>query len=151
MVFGIICVCCGEKVEKAGAEPLLFMCQTCDDAPAKPEPPDMSVHTIATETGIVVLEASTAFAGLTPKEQSYAYHLSRADWEGAKICLIQTWAPARARTCTPTAFRSLPRVDSTPFPQVARVGAHFRTPPAGLLRTASGRAAGRRQGQWAQR
>jgi len=51
--------------------------------------PDLSVHTIPTETPVVVLEATKAFEGLTDKEQRYALALSRADWEGSKICLIQ--------------------------------------------------------------
>jgi dipeptidyl-peptidase-3 len=38
---------------------------------------------------VVVLEAAAAFRGLTPKEAAYAYALSRADWEGSKICLLQ--------------------------------------------------------------
>jgi dipeptidyl-peptidase-3 len=36
-----------------------------------------------------VLDASTAFDGLTPQEQRYALSLGKADWEGAKICLLQ--------------------------------------------------------------
>jgi dipeptidyl-peptidase-3 len=52
-------------------------------------PPDMNVHLIPTETPIVVLDASQAFSGLTPKEQAYAEGLSTADWGGAKICLLQ--------------------------------------------------------------
>ena len=47
------------------------------------------MHTIPVDTSVVVLEASAAFAGLTPKERSYALALSKADWEGAKICLLQ--------------------------------------------------------------
>ena len=38
------------------------------------------------------LDATAAFAGLTTKwhkEKNYAMHLGRADWEGAKICLLQ--------------------------------------------------------------
>lgn len=90
MVFGIICSCCGEKVDGDDASDAsnLFMCQPCAEDPAA-APPDLSVHTIPTDTGVVVLEASTAFNGLTAKEQAYALGLSKADWEGAKICLIQ--------------------------------------------------------------
>jgi len=51
--------------------------------------PDMSVYTIPVETEVVVLEATEAFAMLTAKEQAYAEALGRADWEGAKICLLQ--------------------------------------------------------------
>ena len=36
-----------------------------------------------------VLNATKAFQGLTAKEQLYAYALGKADWEGAKICLLQ--------------------------------------------------------------
>jgi len=50
---------------------------------------DMSVYTIPLETDVVVLEAGDAFNLLTPKEQAYAEALGRADWEGAKICLLQ--------------------------------------------------------------
>jgi len=65
-----------------------MFCQPCGEAPKAPHP-DMSVHTIELETPVVVLEASTAFSMLTPKEQAYAYALGKADWEGAKICLLQ--------------------------------------------------------------
>lgn len=49
----------------------------------------MSIYTIPLETDVVGLDAAIAFANLTPTEKSYAYHLGRADWEGAKICLLQ--------------------------------------------------------------
>jgi dipeptidyl-peptidase-3 len=49
----------------------------------------MSVHTITLETSVVALEATKAFDGLTLAERAYAHALSRADWDGAKICLIQ--------------------------------------------------------------
>ena len=90
MAFGVICSCCGEKREVESVDDVLLTCQACDDGTAKPEPPDLSIHTIPSDTPVVCLEAAKAFAGLTAKEQAYAYHLSRADWEGAKICLIQT-------------------------------------------------------------
>ena len=64
------------------------MCQPCGESLKAPAP-DMSVHTIQTETGVACLEADKAFAGLTPKEQKYAMALGKADWEGAKICLLQ--------------------------------------------------------------
>merc|ERR1719450_1894032 len=51
--------------------------------------PDMSIYTIPTKTSVVVLDASQAFSGLTDKERAYAYGLSKADWGGAKICLLQ--------------------------------------------------------------
>ena len=94
MVFGVICRCCGEKLERETEEEALdaslLMCQSCEENPDSVPPPDMTIHTIPSDTPVVVLEASKAFAGLTPKEQAYALHLSSADWEGAKICLIQT-------------------------------------------------------------
>jgi len=90
MVFGVICRFCGVMHEGRGDEVSSdFTCQPCLAAP-KIAPPDMSVHTMPADTPVVVLEASTAFAGLTSKEKAYALHLGRADWEGAKICLIQT-------------------------------------------------------------
>jgi len=49
----------------------------------------MSVHTIPLETSVVKLEASQAFEALTHQEKSYALGLARADWAGAKICLLQ--------------------------------------------------------------
>ena len=89
MVFGVICSCCGEKlVTEVGTDNLLFTCQPCSDEPTSL--PDLSTHTIPADTPVVVLEATTAFSNLTPKEQAYALHLSRADWEGSKICLLQT-------------------------------------------------------------
>eukprot|EP00427_Karlodinium_veneficum_P013530 CAMPEP_0169072168 /NCGR_PEP_ID=MMETSP1015-20121227/6048_1 /TAXON_ID=342587 /ORGANISM="Karlodinium micrum, Strain CCMP2283" /LENGTH=610 /DNA_ID=CAMNT_0009131301 /DNA_START=71 /DNA_END=1901 /DNA_ORIENTATION=- len=50
---------------------------------------DMSVYTIPVDTEVVVLEATEPFKLLTPQEQAYAEALGRADWEGAKICLLQ--------------------------------------------------------------
>ena len=90
MVFGRICSCCGEKLEgdNSSGDAFLFTCMPCSDDP-KAGLPDLSTHTIPADTPVVCLEATAAFNGLTPKEQAYAYHLSKADWEGAKICLIQ--------------------------------------------------------------
>ena len=89
MAFGVICSCCGEKgeVEDAAAA-ASFMCQPCEQDPNMAKP-DMSVYTIPAETGVVMLEAAKAFATLTPKEQAYAHALAKADWDGAKICLLQ--------------------------------------------------------------
>lgn len=107
MVYGRICSCCGEKhvynkdkyiprtflssITKAEGNDSFFLCQPCanNDTPTASTPPDMSVHTIPTETSVVVLDASKAFMGLTTQEKFYAYYLSKADWEGAKICLLQ--------------------------------------------------------------
>lgn len=50
----------------------------------------MTVHTIPLETSVVNLDAAKAFEGLTSTERQYAHALARADWEGAKICLLQT-------------------------------------------------------------
>jgi len=50
---------------------------------------DMKQYIIPTETSVVVLDASVAFDGLTPEEKAYTYGLSVADWDGAKICLLQ--------------------------------------------------------------
>lgn len=92
-----------EDMKPAGPDPMM-MCMPCGEEP-KAAPPDMSVHTIplgewrpcsatfpdhwVSETSVVGLDATAAFNGLEAKEKNYAYHLSRADWEGAKICLIQ--------------------------------------------------------------
>ena len=97
MAIGYICPCCGEKVSRetgdggavaSGGDGVVFICQPCGQAPKAP-PPDMSVHTIPLETPVVELEASKAFEMLTPQEQAYAYALGKADWEGAKINLLQ--------------------------------------------------------------
>ena len=89
MAFGVICTCCGEKREVEDAATVgSFMCQPCEQDPNKAKP-DMSVYTIPAETGVCMLEAARAFATLTPKEQAYAHALAKADWDGAKICLLQ--------------------------------------------------------------
>ena len=89
MAFGVICSCCGEKLEREeGTADFIFTCQPCIEEP-KAAAPDPSVYTIPLDTSVVVLEAAKAFSGLTDKEQSYAHALSKADWEGAKICLLQ--------------------------------------------------------------
>jgi len=114
MVLGYICSCCGENVSRPttssigssssiggtkddirGASLGGNLCQPCggDNGASAPipiaAPPDMSVHTIPLSTPVVSLEASSAFSMLTRREQLYAYYLGRADWEGAKICLLQ--------------------------------------------------------------
>jgi dipeptidyl-peptidase-3 len=108
MAIGYLCPCCGVKVARdetnASSAPsssssssssnkdnvLLGMplCQPCGQAP-KASPPDMSVHTLPLDTPVVALDATKAFALLTAQEQQYAYALSQADWQGAKICLLQ--------------------------------------------------------------
>jgi len=104
MAIGYICSCCGENVSRPtttssssiGSSVVSLggnVCQPCgggdNDAAVAEEAPDMSVHTIPLETPVVALEASSAFSMLTHREQLYAYYLGRADWEGAKICLLQ--------------------------------------------------------------
>eukprot|EP00656_Telonema_subtile_P015365 TRINITY_DN18030_c0_g1_i1.p1 TRINITY_DN18030_c0_g1~~TRINITY_DN18030_c0_g1_i1.p1 ORF type:complete len:524 (-),score=117.72 TRINITY_DN18030_c0_g1_i1:1064-2635(-) len=85
-----ICASCGERHEdEADKVSPMLMCLPCGEEP-KASPPDMSVHTIPLETSVVRLDAQAAFNGLTDQEKAYAHALSRADWEGAKICLIQT-------------------------------------------------------------
>lgn len=95
MVLGVICACCGKRGEReeltdTADDPMaLFMCSPCLAEPERPPPLDLSVHTIPAATPVVVLEATKAFEGLSEKEQRYALALSRADWEGSKICLLQ--------------------------------------------------------------
>lgn len=91
MAIGFICPCCGLDGERSETKPGetapgVFLCSPCQTTP----PPDMSVHTIPIDTPVVCLDATKAFAGLTEKEKSYARGLAKADWEGAKICLLQT-------------------------------------------------------------
>ena len=78
-----------EDLATSDADPeQVFLCQPCGISPKNPLP-DLSVHTISLDTPVVHLEATAAFQILTEKEQSYAYHLGQADWQGAKICLLQ--------------------------------------------------------------
>lgn len=51
---------------------------------------DLSPYLIPSETPISKLDCKEAFKGLSDKEKRYAYHLSKASWEGALICLLQT-------------------------------------------------------------
>jgi dipeptidyl-peptidase-3 len=44
---------------------------------------------IPVTTSIHSIECASAFAQLTSREKLYAYHLSRAAWEGSKICWFQ--------------------------------------------------------------
>ena len=60
MGFGVICSCCGEKLEREDAAPaggFLFTCQPCVAEP-KASKPDMTVHTIPLETSVVVRQLS---------------------------------------------------------------------------------------------
>lgn len=104
MAIGYICPCCGEKVDRsetaaggtilsildgpADASSSLWVCQPCGVSPKAPLP-DLSVHTLPSDTPVVCLDATRAFELLTDTEQRYAHALARADWEGAKICLLQ--------------------------------------------------------------
>ena len=51
---------------------------------------DLTPYTIPVDTPISKLDCLEAFQGLSEKEKLYAYHLSKASWEGALICLLQT-------------------------------------------------------------
>ena len=51
---------------------------------------DLSPYLIPSDTPISKLDCLEAFNGLNEKEKRYAYHLSKASWEGALICLLQT-------------------------------------------------------------
>ena len=51
---------------------------------------DLSEFVFPPDTPISKLECSVAFSGLSDREKLYAYHLSRASWDGSLICLLQT-------------------------------------------------------------
>ena len=51
---------------------------------------DLSAYTVPLDTPISALDAEEAFNGLTDDEKHYCHFLSRASWEGAPICLLQT-------------------------------------------------------------
>ena len=53
-------------------------------------PPDLSTHILPLATPLSRLEADEAFSGLSAEEKLYCHYLSRAAWEGAPICLLQT-------------------------------------------------------------
>ena len=48
---------------------------------------DVSLYKIPSDTPVNKLDCSQAF---TDQEKRYAHHFSRAGWEGALICLLQT-------------------------------------------------------------
>lgn len=51
---------------------------------------DLSCFTVPLDTPICKLDATQSFNGLEKKEKLYCHYLSRAAWEGAYICLLQT-------------------------------------------------------------
>lgn len=51
---------------------------------------DLSNFTVPLDTPISSLDAGKSFDGLDIKEKLYCHYLSRASWEGAYICLLQT-------------------------------------------------------------
>ena len=51
---------------------------------------DASYFSVPLDTPVCKLDAREAFNGLEKKEKLYAHYLSRAAWEGANICLLQT-------------------------------------------------------------
>ena len=53
-------------------------------------PADLSSYTLPLNTPLSCLQAEEAFNGLSDKEKLYCHFLSRAAWEGAPICLLQT-------------------------------------------------------------
>ncbi len=58
--------------------------------------PGLKHHVVTVEGSVAQLECTEAFKLLTPKERLYAYHVGKAAWEGAKICLLQTSAESPA-------------------------------------------------------
>ena len=51
---------------------------------------EAAYFTIPLDTPICKLDARQSFNGLDEKEKLYCHFLSRAAWEGANICLLQT-------------------------------------------------------------
>ena len=52
--------------------------------------PSPSLHAVARDTPIALLDCKQAFASLLPAEQKYAHYLAQAGWEGSLIVLLQT-------------------------------------------------------------
>jgi hypothetical protein len=50
---------------------------------------EISQFTIPNDATVCLLECKKAFEALTTREKLYAHHLSRADWYGSLICLLQ--------------------------------------------------------------
>jgi len=49
----------------------------------------LSQYIIPNEAAVCLLDCKKAFEALTSQEKMYAHHLSRADWYGSLICLLQ--------------------------------------------------------------
>ena len=67
------------------------------------------LYKIPSDTPVNKLDCSQAFKGLTDQEKRYAHHFSRAGWEGALICLLQTSPESGSRyisTATAAVCRS---------------------------------------------
>ena len=58
--------------------------------------PGLKHHVVTVVGSVAQLECTEAFKLRTPKERLYAYHVGKAAWEGAKICLLQTSAESPA-------------------------------------------------------
>lgn len=51
---------------------------------------DKSQYVLPNDQPVVVLDAKSAFSGLSPKERLYAHYISQASWCGGLITLLQT-------------------------------------------------------------
>ncbi len=68
----------------------------CETAAKRQMDAALKHHVVTVEGSVAQLECTEAFKLLTPKERLYAYHVGKAAWEGAKICLLQTSAESPA-------------------------------------------------------
>lgn len=59
------------------------------DATAEEDQED-NPHVESNKIKVNCLSCEGAFGGLTDRERLYAFHIGKAAWEGAKICLVQT-------------------------------------------------------------
>ena len=50
---------------------------------------DLSQYTLPNDTGVCLLDCSTAFKNLTDKEKKYAHYIAQASWYGGLIVLVQ--------------------------------------------------------------
>ena len=60
---------------------------------------DRSRFIIPNDTPVILLKCDKAFGNLTEKEKLYAHYLSRADWYGSLICLLQVFVTYHCRAC----------------------------------------------------